>query len=102
MLPFEPTFGAGSSVDVQGCVSHEAHCFAVGDTSSPFQITTGFERSPGSVVAAAPVAATAPVVPVAATAAFGAFGSGQFAGGPRHPASKAGPRTETKKIARFC
>src|SRR5688500_12510453 len=57
MLPFAPIFGAGSRVAVQGWVSHEAHCLAVGFTSSPFQIATGFERSPGSVVAAAPAGA---------------------------------------------
>src|SRR5262245_31710149 len=100
MLPFAPTLGAGSRVEVQGWVSHDAHCLAVGLTSSPFQTTSGLERSPGSVLAAAPVAAPAVVVPVAAFAAFGAFGSAQFGGGARQPRRRVGP--EIRKSARIC
>src|SRR5690348_2015013 len=91
MLPPLPIFGVGRSVAVHGLVSHEAHSFAVGLTSSPFHTTRGLLRSPGSAGATSADAPSAAAGDSAPFAALAVFGSGH-GGGARHPSVETAAR----------
>src|SRR5688500_3496481 len=69
MVLFLPTFGAASSSALQGCVSHEFQPFAVGLTSSPFQIAPALASPAGAGAALDPELSVEP--PVGACAPSG-------------------------------